>query len=140
MLFIQQLSTWHELVLAYFGNVHGLANFDCYGPLVWAPSDSEAAMALSPQLIFGAFGSRGKLKADVGEVFVAGAGDTTQPLHRLKYTMPQELGINPRDLDEIDSIAIEGMKDGAFPGVVVTAANNAKVFSWKDIGQHEKRK
>src|SRR3546814_3515182 len=97
MLFIQQLSTSHEVVLAYFGNVHGLANFDGYGPLVWSPSDSEAARALSPQLIFGAFGSRGKLKADVGEVFVAGAGDTTQPLHRLKYTMPQELGIRSEE-------------------------------------------
>src|SRR3546814_17646042 len=39
MLFIQQLSTAHEVVLAYFGNVHGLANFDGYGPLVWAPSE-----------------------------------------------------------------------------------------------------
>src|SRR5690606_2882762 len=79
LLFIQQLSTTHEVVLAYFGNAQGLGNFDGYGPLVWAPADNEAARALSPQLIFGAFGARGTLPSGVGEVFASGAGDTTQP-------------------------------------------------------------
>ncbi|TCS86861.1 CubicO group peptidase (beta-lactamase class C family) [Anseongella ginsenosidimutans] len=137
LLFIEQLRASHQVVLAYFGNVQGLGNFDGYGPLVWAPSDNEAARSLSPQLIFGAFPAHGKLPAGVGEVFEAGAGDTTEAINRLKYTLPGELGINPRDLDEIDSIVTEGIRAKAFPGAVVMAAREGKVFYWKAFGHHE---
>ncbi|HYH57254.1 MAG TPA: serine hydrolase domain-containing protein, partial [Anseongella sp.] len=137
LLFIEQLSASHQVILAYFGNAQGLGNFEGYGPLVWAPSDSEAARSLSPQLIFGAFPARGQLPAGVGAVFEAGEGDSTQALNRLKYTVPEEFGINSPALDEIDSIVTDGIQAKAFPGAVVMAARAGKVFYWKAFGHHE---
>lgn len=137
LLFIEQLRATHQVVLAYFGNVQGLANFDGYGPIVWAPADDEAARSLSPQLMFGAFAAQGSLPVRVGEVFEAGAGDSTSTLNRLKYTLPEELGIRSRDLDEIDSIVISGIRAKAFPGAVVMAAKSGKVFYWKAFGNQE---
>src|SRR5690606_12180793 len=47
------------------------------------------------------------------------------------------LGIRSRDLDEIDSIVISGIRAKAFPGAVVMAAKAGKVFYWKAFGNQE---
>lgn len=137
LLFIEKLSASHQVILAYFGNMQGLANFKGYGPLVWSPEDSEAARSLVPQLIFGAFAGAGKLPGVVPGVFAAGAGEEVHALNRLEYTLPEELGIDPAALDTIDSIAVDGIRAQAFPGAVVMAAKDGKVFYWKAFGHHE---
>lgn len=137
LLFIEQLSASHQVVLSYFGNIRGLRNFEGLGPLVWAPEDNEASRSLSPQLIFGAVPAHGKLPSAVDEVFEAGEGGSTEAIHRLEYTIPEALGMDPAVLSGIDSVVIEGLRAKAYPGAVVMAAKDGKVFYWKAFGHHE---
>src|SRR5690606_25037865 len=69
--------------------------------------------------------------------FASGAGEEVRALDRLEYTLPEELGIDPAALDTIDSIAVDGIRAQAFPGAVVMAAKDGKVFYWKAFGHHE---
>nr|AIA85592.1 beta-lactamase [uncultured Dyadobacter sp.] len=55
---------------------------------------------------------------------------------RLKYTVPEELGISTAALKEIDNIAQQAVEKRATPGMVVLAARNGKVFFHKAYGYH----
>lgn len=135
-LFIEQLSAGHQVVVACFGEIAALSALGGASPLVWAPDDRETARSLVPQLIFGAIPAQGKLPEDVDTVFREGDGDEFASIQRLKYTIPEELGIPAGSLDEVDAIVEEGMAARAFPGAVVMAARDGKVFYWKSFGRH----
>jgi CubicO group peptidase (beta-lactamase class C family) len=61
-------------------------------------------------------------------------GIRTKALGRLKYTMPEEVGIRSQDLDQIDSIAYKAIRDSATPGCQVLVAKDGKVIYYKSFG------
>lgn len=87
----------------------------------------------SAQLIFGGIEARGTLPVSASDDYKLGAGIKTIKT-RLEYTSSQELGISPGKLSAIDSIANEGIKEHAYPGCVVLAAKDGKVFYEKAFG------
>lgn len=91
---------------------------------------------LSAQLIFGAIGATGKLPVTVNKTFPFGAGVTTPTLGRLKYTLPEEVGISSAYLtQQVDSIVNVGLRARAYPGCVVQLAKDGKVIFRKAYGQ-----
>ena len=74
------------------------------------------------QLIFGGIGANGKLPVSVSSQFKEGTGLVVESINRFKYTEPEEVGVNENDLFQIDSIAINGITEGAYPGCQVFVA------------------
>ena len=88
------------------------------------------------QLIFGAIGAHGKLTFDIFP-YKQGYGLKTQGGLRLKYTIPQEVGLDSAFIfRKIDSIAQLGIKVHAYPGVQILAAVHGKVIFYKSYGYH----
>lgn len=134
--FIARLQMHKRVILVVFGNPYLLANFAGLRNVIVAYDDSPVAQSLSAQLIFGAIGADGRLPVTASPQFKAGDGEVVLPIGRIKYTMPEELGINPVSLHRIDSIALDGIARRAYPGCVVVAIKDGKVFYQKAFGTH----
>ncbi len=89
----------------------------------------------SAQLIFGGIGGEGKLSVSASDSFKVGSGIKTAKT-RLEYTIPEEIGISSDNLSKIDTIANYGIRQRAYPGCVVLAAKDGKVFYEKAFGTH----
>ncbi|MVM31865.1 serine hydrolase [Spirosoma sp. HMF4905] len=139
-----------KAVVTVFGNVYALDKLTFPMDTAQPSRNIEQARAivmpyqltnyteeLSAQLIFGAIGASGKLPVTVNQRFRVGDGMTIQPNGRLKYTIPEEVGIDSRYLtQQVDSLVNVGLTQKAFPGCVVQMARNGKVIFRKAYGKH----
>ena len=78
--------------------------------------------------------ANGQLPVTVNDRFKAGSGKILSEITRLKYTLPEELGIRSELLGAVDSIAQFAIKSKATPGCQVLIAKNGKVFYNKAFG------
>jgi CubicO group peptidase (beta-lactamase class C family) len=98
--------------------------------------NSELAQDYTAQLIFGGIIAKGKLPVTISDEYKAGHGlETGKPI-RMKYTIPEDVGIKSEKLDEIDKIVYKAIKDSVFPGCQILAARSGWVFFRKAYGFH----
>ncbi|AKD53980.1 glycoside hydrolase family 3 N-terminal domain-containing protein [Spirosoma radiotolerans] len=147
---LSELVATGKAIVTVFGNVYALDKLTFPADTAQPGRTVEKARAiimpyqltnfteeLSAQLIFGAIGASGKLPVTVNQRFRLGDGITVQPIGRLKYTIPEEVGIDSRFLtQQVDSLVNVGLTQGAFPGCVVQMARNGKVIFRKAYGKH----
>lgn len=137
--FIDTIRQSKKVVLDMFANPYALAmlkNTDNIESIVVSYQDNIISEELSAQLIFGGISADGRLPVTASSSFPMNTGFVSDSVCRLKYTIPQELNIGPEDLTVIDSIALKGIKEKAYPGCVVLAAKDGKVFYNKAFGYH----
>jgi beta-glucosidase-like glycosyl hydrolase/CubicO group peptidase (beta-lactamase class C family) len=84
--------------------------------------------------VMGAITVNGTLPVSTN-LFKAGAGLELKKQIRLKFVMPEELGIDIKKLSEVDSIARYGIKEQAYPGCQIIAIKNGAVFYQKNFGK-----
>jgi len=87
---------------------------------------------LSAQSIFGGVAIQGRLPYGFAG-FKSGEGYSTQKI-RLKYSIPEEVGIKAAALSKIDSLVDDGIRQKAFPGCQVLLAKDGIVFYRKAFG------
>ncbi len=119
-----------------------IVNFKNYANLKIIP-DSFATMQIqsnSPfdymfaaQAIFGGISMQGQLPYTISNYYTFGLRKHTLKT-RLKYSIPEEVGIDASKLEEIDRIAYEGISGGAFPGCQIFVAKNGQVIYNKSFG------
>ncbi|MGD0711999.1 MAG: glycoside hydrolase family 3 N-terminal domain-containing protein [Bacteroidales bacterium] len=151
--FVDSLSRHKKIILDVFGNPYTLGMFrntKNIDVVVMSYQNINIAEDLSAQMLFGGIPFKGKLPVTASPDFPLNSGLTTQSVNektgqevlpvkdsfRLKYTSPRELNINDKDLAVIDSIAMKGIRNKAYPGCVVLAAKDGKVFYDKAFGYH----
>ncbi len=126
-------------VLDIFGNPYSLINFDDYQDLdgiVVSYQDEDIAKSISAQIIFGAIGAQGRLPVSASEVYRDGMGISTRSLGRLKYSIPEEVGIPRQALDTISKLVEFGIGQEAYPGAQVLLAKDGVVFYNRSFGSH----
>lgn len=124
-----------QLIVVLFGNARALAKLDKISAPVILTTHSDAGANFAAQLIFGGVQATAKLSSTISPVYVKGAGFTTQKT-RLKYTVPEEVGINSSYLKEIDDVALEAVRERAAPGAVVMVLKDGNVIFNKAYGTH----
>lgn len=139
--FIQLLGqdSLKKIILNVMGNPYCLEKMDATNvvdAIVINYEERDETASLSAQLIFGGIASKGTLPVSIGNKWSSGFGIKTKAPIRLKYTLPEELGIKERDLKQIDDIVKEGLQSGVFPGCEILAAKDGKVFFYKAYGKH----
>jgi beta-N-acetylhexosaminidase len=137
--FIDTLRKTKKIILDVFANPYSLAlitDTENLESIIVSYQDNEISEGLSAQLIFGGISCDGKLPVTASSKFPLNTGIVSDSACRLKYTTPQELNISPEDLSKIDSIALKGIKEKAYPGCVVLVAKDGKVFYNKAFGYH----
>ncbi|MCX6286196.1 MAG: serine hydrolase [Bacteroidetes bacterium] len=122
-------------VLVVFGNPYSLR-------LLSKPVNSESILVayqdfpvtqlLAAEILFGGITSQGHLPVS-SATFPYGTGEETDKT-RVSFVMPEEIGLTETSLLLIDSIALEGIAQGAYPGCQVLLAKDGKVFYNKAFG------
>ena len=134
--FINSVSKNKQVIISFFGNGPGLKSFDLLkSPIVWAGQNNIDAAAIVPQYIFGGIAASNKLTTAYSARYTMGSGFITTAT-RLKYTVPEDAGLNSNNLKEIDVIAAEAIAQKATPGLVVLVAKDGKVIFNKAYGTH----
>ncbi len=133
---IAKLDRKKDLIIALFGDAKSLTKLDnINAPIIWSPLHTNESADFSAQLIFGGTETQAVLTQSYTEKYQAGAGSRIAKI-RLKYTVPEEVGINIEDLKQIDAIAAEAINKKATPGCVVLVAKDGKVIFNRAYGTH----
>lgn len=136
MNFISDLSKTKNVVVALFGDGSSLMALDRVdAPTVWSAQNNEEAAMIAPQVIFGGIAAEHQLTKNYSAKYIKGMGYTTK-VTRLKYTVPEDAGVNSDDLSEIATIANEGIDKKASPGMVILVAKDGKVIYNQAFGYH----
>ncbi|HEY3388165.1 MAG TPA: glycoside hydrolase family 3 N-terminal domain-containing protein [Prolixibacteraceae bacterium] len=137
---VQQVDANCKSIFVFLGNPYVLNYFEDVQKsscLIVAYQESPESQDMAAQLIFGAFGARGKLPVNVSGNYHSGDGLVTSPIGRFKYTLPEEVGVDSTFLKKkIDSLVNIGLKEKAFPGCSIFLAKNGKVFFQESYGFH----
>lgn len=135
----QQLCEVTEVTGVLFGNAYALEKFGDLSKakaFVVAYQDTDFTNESAAQLLFGGIVPKGKLPVSGSPYFPAGTGLTYSNTTRVSFVMPEEIGIDPNKLKRIDSLALGGIKIGAYPGCQIVAIKNGAVFYQKSFGHH----
>ncbi|TKC01042.1 serine hydrolase domain-containing protein [Pedobacter cryophilus] len=133
---IKELEGKKQVIIALFGDGRSLTKLDQFNaPIVYSPQHNNDAANFVAQLIFGGVSTEARLATSYTEKYQKGEGSDLVKI-RLKYTVPEDAGINTDDLKKIDAIAAEAIKEKAAPGMVVFIAKGGKVIFNKAYGYH----
>ncbi|KAA6433972.1 serine hydrolase [Dyadobacter flavalbus] len=137
---LESLIATDKAVVSVFGNPYALNKIkkpEGAKALIMAYQLTPYTQDLSAQLIFGAIPGSGKLPVTVNKLFPYNSGMDTPAIGRLKYTIPEEVGLDTKTITfKIDSIANVAITQKATPGCVVQLAKDGKVFFRKAYGKH----
>ncbi len=132
---IKTLSETSKVVVVNYGNPLNFSYLDSTITAVQIFERNKITEALAPQLLFGAIRAEGKLPIEVTEWMPKGSQINT-PVTRLKYTIPEEVGISSEKLTGIDAIFEAAIRQKATPGGQVLVAKEGKIIYAKNFGHH----
>lgn len=135
--FIDSIATKKKTVLNLFANPYAIKfipHFNSFKAILLGYDNSKYSQDYSAQLIFGGIPARGKLPITINDTLRMGKQHLYKGQIRLKYSIPEELGINSDSLALIDSIVKKAINAGAMPGCQILAAQNGIVFFRKSFG------
>jgi beta-N-acetylhexosaminidase len=125
-------------IVCYFCNpplVNEMKSFGKHAGLIMAFQNDSLTQSLAAQLIFGGIGAKGKLQFDVWKSYHPGDGILIEKAVRMKYTVPEEVGIKSIALQTpIDSIVNDALDKKAFPGCNVLVAKDGEIIFRKAYG------
>ena len=133
--FVDNLANKNAVVLDLFGNPYALRRFNNLEKIravLVSYEDTDISQELSAQILFGGISAKGHLPVGV-ENFSAGTGIITSQI-RLKYSIPEELHLNDKYLQLIDSVIYSAIGNKAFPGCQILAIKDGIVFFQKNYG------
>ena len=142
--FLKQVLLKKNVILMVFGNPYSLDKLEGLEEakaIIITYQESPLFHKISGQIIFGGTGAKGRLPVNVNSNYRSGDGLDTNDNIRLKYSFPGYTGVDKTKLHSIiDSIAILGIREKAFPGCQVLVARDGSVIFHKTYGYHTFRK
>jgi beta-N-acetylhexosaminidase len=130
----------HKTISVFFSNPYSLQQYkkaENPSTTLILYEENLTTMDIASQAIFGAINVDGLIPVTVKGVACAGSGEKTTYKHRLKYTLPEETGIDSRKLyPVIDSMIRSAIQNQLFPGCQLLIAKNGKVILNKAFGYH----
>lgn len=133
---VKSLQDKTNVVLVVFGSPYSLKFFDDVETVLMAYEDNRLTNELSAQMLFGAIPPKGKLPITASPSFQYGQGIESRGQSRLRYGIPEEVGIRRADLEGVDSLVQKALDIEAVPGCQVLIAKNNVVIYDKSFGYH----
>ena len=96
--------------------------------------DSKFSQKAAADAIVGSITINGKLPVST-KLFKLDIGLEIRKKIRLQYVNPEYLGIYNQKLKELDSLAVMGIKENAYPGCQIIAIKDGKVFYQNNFGK-----
>jgi beta-N-acetylhexosaminidase len=139
LLWINQIAKQNDVILTFFTKPYSLLtikNFESIETIILGYQNNAIAQTVVPQVIFGAIGSKGKLPVSIDEHFKVNEGIETIAIQRLGFDIPENMGMDSKILNKIDSIAKVAIDKKMTPGLQVVVARKGKVVYQKSFGNH----
>ncbi len=133
---IFKLNSQNQITIVNFGTPYILKFFENIPNLVQAYEEDEICQDVTAQAIMGAYDFRGLLPVSVGNNFKYRHGIVSPSLNRLKYGIPERVGMNSDSLKMIEEIVEEMIQEKAAPGCQVLAIKDGQVVYDKAFGYH----
>jgi len=138
--FMNNINQQHKTIVVQLANAYALNDFpgaSLMEGFILGYENTSETKDLSAQLIFGGIKCNGKIPVSASQYFPVGSGMEIKNPVRFKYTLPEDIGIHSDDLNRIDTIAISGIKEQAYPGCVVLVAKSGRIIYNKAFGHHK---
>jgi beta-N-acetylhexosaminidase len=113
-----------------------IKSFEHIEGVIVSYQNTPLAQDLSAQMIFGALDIKGALPVKINNDFQVGYGLYLSGIDRLGYSIPEDVGMDSRQLARIDSIAKEVLDSSMAPGMQVLVARKGKVVYLKSYGYY----
>lgn len=135
---LQRLPEKPKVISVFFGNPAGLSRVATLptqmDACVVAYENHAVAQERAGQLVVGAIGANGTLQTAINDAFPVGSGIKVNGNGRLKYTVPEELGISSAKLNEIDAVVDNAIRSRALPGCQIVVAVKGRIIFRKAYG------
>lgn len=102
---------------------------------ILAHSSDDEVQTRVAKILYADAAADGKLSASIGGLFAAGEGVTLGTETEPRF-VPEEYGLSSRMLARIDTIAEQGIREGAYPGCQVVILKDGKEMYSKAFGTH----
>ncbi len=135
---LSKIAIKKKVILNLLGNPYSLSKLKSLNQLdavLVSYEDEPLSKELSGQLIFGGIEAKGKLPVSINDKYPAGHGLKTDKI-RLSYVFPESIGVNKKDLKQVENIIAEALREGVFPGCQILAAKDGQVFYQRSFGKH----
>ncbi|HNQ61261.1 MAG TPA: glycoside hydrolase family 3 N-terminal domain-containing protein [Bacteroidia bacterium] len=135
--FIDTILKSYNTIFVDFGNAYTLSQFNNLSKakaVVIAYEDFSLTHDLAAQAVMGGATMEGRLPVNSTELFHRGAGTNTTEQIRLKYTVPEDVGISSSKLLKIDTLVAKAITEGAMPGCQIMVVKDRKVVYDKAFG------
>ncbi len=137
---VTRLAKQQDIILNLFANPYSLDFFgadilDVRSILV-AYQEGFVFEEAAAQAIFGGIQTTGKLPVTAGKFFRSGSGIITPKPTRIRFGKAEDTGIRSELLAQVDSIALEGIRMGAYPGCQIAIIKDNVVIYNKYFGYH----
>ena len=137
---VDRIVSNHRTITVFFGNPFALDRIPNIGQskgLIVTYQETPLMQELAAQMVFGAYGIHGKLPVSVNQDFKMGDGLQTVALPRLRYDIPEAVGMDSKYMEhQIDSICQSGLDSAAYPGCEVLVARHGTVVFQKTYGYY----
>ena len=137
LVWLQDIAKKNTVILDAFTKPYSLSaipNFEDFEGVVMSYQNSDISQIVGAELLFGAIESQGKLPVSINEEYKDGFGLTTEKLNRLGFTAPENVGMSPKVLSQIDVLAKKAIDGKMTPGIQVLVARRGKVLFQKSYG------
>lgn len=133
------LKDYPKSILVVFDTPYALDNLKASSSnsnsVIVGYDNTELAQMSAAQAIFGGVAFTGTLPVSAGGYDVNKGISTTKT--RLSYSLPEEVGIPSHKLNNIESIALEGVRQKAYPGCYVMVVKDGIVIYDRAFGDLE---
>ena len=136
---LQKLLKDKKSVLVLFTSPYFLNSFEASSnkskSVVLAHTNEVYAQESAAQAVFGGIQMNGTIPVSAGK-YKANTGLVT-PKTRLAYQLPEDVGIDSERLNSIERIALEGIRQKAYPGCQILVAKDGVIIYDKSFGSFE---
>ena len=143
LVWLQEIAREKNVILDVFTSPYSLLQIKTFTnieSILVSYQNSKLAQELSAQLIFGAFGAKGKLPVSIRNEFKEGHGFIGSSLSRFEYTTPEAVRMSSVKLKKIDSLATVILEKKMAPGFQILVARKGKIVLNKSYGYHTDKK
>ncbi len=118
-----------------FGNIQNLNFANSLNTIIQVYSNSKEEQKYTADALFGGIKICGQLPIKINKHLPFGTGYETKKI-RISESSPENEGLNPYIITKIDSIAKNGIRNGAFPGCQIIVLKNGNSVYNKSFGYH----
>lgn len=137
--FLGSLSSENPMIYLFFVQGKYIAQIEqavsAARAVVLAHTTEESVQQQVAKILYADAPANGRLSAGIGKLFASGEGISLIPQTEPRF-IPEEHGMSSRLLACIDTIAEEGIREGAYPGCQVVILKDGKRMYDKTFGTH----